>query len=213
MPPPCHPPRARPSDRPPTGPPARPRALRPAVSRCAHSYGHVLSPEFKTLRRSGQLDAVRGEVLRLEPGKAVVALPPKAGGGCCGPAGAGKGGAALTAQGGDSGAKGNGYAELADETRELACDLIVCATGFGKSYSHFSPAVQVRAAPRAPLAAAPGQSRAPSLSRALGRCPFALALPLASLHLGLGAPGERRRAGPKHRRAHLPRDCSLLALV
>lgn len=96
------------------------------------SYGHVLSPEFQSMRRSGALKAVRGEVVRLQPGKAVVASPAPAPG-CCGGQAAKRGGGADA----DAGP----YAGLTEES-ELEVDMVICATGFGKDYSFLAPAVE-----------------------------------------------------------------------
>lgn len=105
-----------------------------------YGFGCVLSPEFKKMRASREIVLVRGHVDRVETGSDLAAgdavvrerPAPK----CC------WGGKAAS----DRLAGGAlAYAELEDvEERGVPCDLVVCATGFHKSYAIFSAEEQAK---------------------------------------------------------------------
>lgn len=84
----------------------------------------MLSPEFQRLRGAGAVDTVRGEIARLEPGKAVISVHPPAPG-------------LLTRCLGRS----NQYAELREEAT-VPCDILVSATGFTKTYDYLPDEVR-----------------------------------------------------------------------
>ena len=79
-------------------------------------HGMILSPEFKNARKEGRLSAVHGQIVRLIKGGAVVKTPRKA----------------STCWGSSDPAA---YKVLAEEYT-IPCDVIICATGFSKSYDY-----------------------------------------------------------------------------
>ncbi|KAG8465828.1 hypothetical protein KFE25_005398 [Diacronema lutheri] len=81
-----------------------------------YGYGHVLSPQFRQLRARKQFDTVRGEVVRLAKGVAIIKADPVRG--CF--------------------SRGS-YSKLAEEVA-IPCELIVCATGFRKTYDYLPKA-------------------------------------------------------------------------
>jgi len=87
-----------------------------------YGYAHVLNYDFKKARSAGTITAERGVVVRLEQGGVVMKNPPKTR--CCW---------------GDSQSKDpETYAKISESWDEytIPCDLVVCATGFKKTYAY-----------------------------------------------------------------------------
>eukprot|EP00966_Prymnesium_polylepis_P250101 5782091-Prymnesium_polylepis.1 len=81
-----------------------------------YGYAQILDPTFKRLRASKAVNTVRGEVIRLEPGKVTVHVPPAST--CC------WGGGGCFAR-----AAAEHYARMGDEVT-IPADVIISATGF-----------------------------------------------------------------------------------
>ena len=85
-----------------------------------YGYGHVLSSEFKESKAAGNVSLMRGEVVRLVKGGAIVKSPPKTA--CCW---------------GDSPSDLEAYDyEALGEEQMVPCDLVICDTGFTKTYDY-----------------------------------------------------------------------------
>lgn len=90
------------------------RSLASSLPRARAGYGHLPKPEFYALRSQQAFDNVRGHVSQLEAGKAVITTRP------------------LT------GCLASGAAAPAELS--VQCDLIVCATGYKKTYQYLPAA-------------------------------------------------------------------------